>query len=109
VTPPAEVTDVIGFLAAAMTVIAFCCTRMLWLRSAAILANILFIAYGALLGLLPVLGLHCALLPLNILRFAQCWWDRAGRRCAAGDTADGRTTPLASSASIMSNPQRRPT
>jgi hypothetical protein len=76
VTPPAAVMDVIGFLAAGMTIIAFCCTRMLTLRSVAILANVLFIAYGALLGLLPVLALHCALLPLNIVRFAQCWRDR---------------------------------
>lgn len=70
------VPDVIGFLAAGMTIAAFCCTRMLCLRSAAILANVLFIAYGALLGLMPVLFLHCALLPLNIVRFAQCWRDR---------------------------------
>lgn len=75
-TPPAAVTDFIGFLAAGMTVTAFCCTRMLCLRSAAILANVLFIAYGAILGLMPVLALHCALLPLNLVRFAQCWRDR---------------------------------
>ncbi|SEM16203.1 hypothetical protein SAMN04515666_1083 [Bosea lupini] len=74
-TPAAAVTDFIGFLAAGMTITAFCCTRMLCLRSAAILANVLFIAYGALLGLMPVLGLHCALLPLNLVRFAQCWRD----------------------------------
>lgn len=75
-TAPAAVTEVIGFLAAGMTITAFCCTRMLCLRSAAILANGLFIAYGALLGLMPVLALHCVLLPLNLVRFVQCWRAR---------------------------------
>ncbi len=94
-TPLAAVTDVIGFLAAGMTITAFCCTRMLCLRSAAILANVLFIAYGAILGLIPVLGLHCALLPLNIVRFAQCWRDRQAdlRRGTQQTVAPRRSHP----------------
>lgn len=82
-TPSAALIDVIGFLAAGTTVAAFCCTRMISLRAAAILANLLFIAYGALLSLPPVLGLHCILLPLNILRFAACLRD-SRLLCSAG-------------------------
>jgi hypothetical protein len=59
-------------MAGVMTVMAFACRRMLALRSAAIAANLLFIVYGAKLGLKPILVLHCLLLPLNILRFADC-------------------------------------
>ncbi|MCX7323336.1 MAG: hypothetical protein NTZ14_02660 [Hyphomicrobiales bacterium] len=60
--------EMIGFLAAAATVTAFSCRQMISLRIAAIAANSLFIAYGALLGLAPILALHCLLLLLNIRR-----------------------------------------
>ncbi|AMJ62444.1 hypothetical protein [Bosea sp. PAMC 26642] len=69
-------TEVIGFLAAGATVAAFCCKQMLSLRAAAIAANLLFITYGALLGLMPVLALHCILLPLNVVRFGSCLQDK---------------------------------
>ncbi len=69
--------DIIGFLAAIMTVSAFACRRMLPLRAAAIAANLLFITYAAMLGLMPILALHCLLLPLNILHFATCWRELA--------------------------------
>lgn len=94
-TPLAVITDIIGFLAAGMTITAFCCTSMLCLRLAAILANVLFIAYAAILGLMPVLGLHCVLLPLNIVRFAQCWRDRQAdlRRDTQQMVAPSRSHP----------------
>ncbi len=64
--------DIIGFLAAGSTVAAFSCRRMVSLRVAAIAANPLFIAYGAALALVPVLLLHCILLPLNSMRLHRC-------------------------------------
>lgn len=67
----AQYVEAIGFLAAGMTVVAFGCKHMLLLRLAAIAANLLFIAYGGLLGLLPVLALHCILLPLNVARLLE--------------------------------------
>jgi len=63
-------TEVVGFLAAGTTVTAFYCQRMFTLRIAAIGANVLFITYGFILDLKPVLALHCVLLPLNIIRLA---------------------------------------
>lgn len=72
-------TEVLGFFAAVATVTAFCCKRMESLRAAAIAANLLFIAYSALLGLMPVLVLHCVLLPLNVVRFGSCLQDRRNR------------------------------
>lgn len=68
----ASITDLIGFLAGGMTVAAFGCRHMLALRCLAIAANLLFIAYGSLLGLVPILTLHCLLLPLNLVRLFGC-------------------------------------
>lgn len=75
-TTPSAFLDLVGFAAAFATVIAFCCKRMAPLRAAAITANLLFITSGALLGLMPVLLLHCALLPLNVVRFGACLRER---------------------------------
>ena len=61
----------IGFLAAAATVWAFYSRDIRCLRAAAIVANMMFIVYGALLMLFPVLALHLILLPLNIARLAS--------------------------------------
>lgn len=77
-TAPIALAELVGFAAAVATVIAFCCKRMGPLRAAAITANLLFITYGALLGLMPVLLLHCVLLPLNIVHFGACLRERQG-------------------------------
>jgi hypothetical protein len=79
VTPSPAFTELVGFFAAVATVVAFCCKRMGSLRAAAIAANLLFITYGALLGLMPVLVLHCVLLPLNLLRLGVRLQDRRDR------------------------------
>ncbi len=68
----ASAIDIIGLMAAASTVAAFSCSRMVALRVAAIIANLLFIAYGSALGLMPIWLLHAILLPLNILRLLRC-------------------------------------
>lgn len=75
--------ELIGFMAAGMTVTAFYCTRMLTLRVAAIAANAMFITYGFMLDLKPVLALHCVLLPLNAARLLRCLAER--RAAPAGD------------------------
>jgi energy-converting hydrogenase Eha subunit E len=75
----------IGFLAAASTVAAFSCSRMVALRLAAIAANVLFIAYGSALGLMPVLLLHCILLPVNLMRLHRCIKDRPPAGCGSPD------------------------
>ena len=75
-TAPSALVDLVGFAAAFATIIAFCCKRMAPLRAAAITANLLFITYGAMLGLMPVFLLHCALLPLNVVRFGACLRER---------------------------------
>ena len=60
--------DLVGSLAALAMITTFACNRMVRLRLAAIAANLLFIAYAAMLGLWPILLLHGILLPLNLWR-----------------------------------------
>lgn len=60
--------DILGYGGALATLVTFSAKTMIPLRTAAIVANMLFITYGAASGAWPVLGLHCILLPLNIQR-----------------------------------------
>jgi hypothetical protein len=71
-----EIVEIVGFLAAGMTVTAFYCKTMRTLRIAAIFANLLFIIYGLGLDLKPVLALHCVLLPINIMRLIKVIRER---------------------------------
>ena len=57
--------DLLGYSAAFMVAVTFCCRRMMTLRCCAIASNILFIAYAMTVGLVPILLLHIALLPVN--------------------------------------------
>jgi hypothetical protein len=68
--------DVLGYLAAVFVGLTFCCQSMLLLRSFAIVSNLCFIAYGWAAQLMPVLILHCAILPVNIGYFFREWSRR---------------------------------
>jgi len=70
-TVPDVVIELSGYLAAALVFLTFYARTMLPLRYIAIGSNLLFIVYGALAQLNPVLILHCVLLPLNIYRTWQ--------------------------------------
>ena len=61
-------TDLIGYLASALVLAAFCMRNMTVLRGVAIASNVAFICYGAMADLGPVLALHLLLLPINMLR-----------------------------------------
>jgi CRP/FNR family transcriptional regulator, cyclic AMP receptor protein len=63
--------DLVGYLAAAMVLVAFYQTRMVPLRIAALGSNLAFIAYGLALGLMPVWVLHFLLLGLNTARLVE--------------------------------------
>jgi hypothetical protein len=57
--------DILGYLAALTVLVTFWCRSMVALRCYAILSNVLFIAYAALMGFFPILVLHLVLLPVN--------------------------------------------
>ena len=63
--------DWLGWSAAALTLLTFAARDMAALRLTALAANLSFIAYGATAQLWPVLVLHLALVPLNLLRLLQ--------------------------------------
>ena len=63
--------DLIGYAASVTVLATFCVTRMFHLRLLAIGSNVLFICFGALAHIHPVLLLHLALLPINVARLIQ--------------------------------------
>ena len=69
-------TDVLGYVAAGLVFATFCAQRMPLLRTLAIASNVAFIGYGFLDGLLPILILHSAMLPVNVRRYRQSVLER---------------------------------
>ena len=63
--------DVIGWVAAGLTLLTFSMRTMLPLRLSAVGANVFFILYGWQAGLTPVFALHCMLLPFNLFRLGE--------------------------------------
>jgi hypothetical protein len=63
--------DVLGYAASASVLATFCMSTMVPLRIIAIGSNVLFIAFGAMAHIYPVLVLHIVLLPVNVLRLVQ--------------------------------------
>jgi CRP/FNR family transcriptional regulator, cyclic AMP receptor protein len=61
----------IGFLAATCVFVTFCMQSMVRLRAIGILSNVLFIVYSAESHLIPILALHCLLLPINCYSLAK--------------------------------------
>jgi hypothetical protein len=64
-------STIIGYVASGLVLTTFWTNDMRRLRMLAILSNIAFISYGALVWLPPVLGLHLLLLPLNTARLIR--------------------------------------
>ena len=63
--------ETFGYLGALMTLTTFSMQTMLHLRIVGIVSNSVFITYGVLGHVYPVLLLHMALLPLNLWRLRQ--------------------------------------
>jgi hypothetical protein len=72
--------ELIGFAAALAVLVSFCMSSIISLRSVAILSNVLFISYGALSHVHPVLFLHAALLPINLIKLSRAIIPR---RCSS--------------------------
>src|SRR6056297_656836 len=60
--------ELVGWIAAGLTLAAYSCRTMLPLRFTAVGANVFFASYGALAEIYPTLVLHVVLLPLNAYR-----------------------------------------
>lgn len=67
--PP--LNDLLGWLASSLVFAAFCAREMLPLRLFAIASNVAFIGYGYSGRLWPIVFLHTAMLPMNVVRLRQ--------------------------------------
>lgn len=74
--------DLLGYAASTAVLATFLMRTMLPLRLVAILSNLLFLSYGYLAHVPPVLFLHLALLPINVTRLVALR-ERAPRLAAA--------------------------
>jgi hypothetical protein len=63
-------SDAVGYAAALAVLASFLMRSMVSLRLVAILSNVLFLSYGYLAHIYPVLLLHVTLLPINVARLA---------------------------------------
>lgn len=65
------IIEVIGWFAAGLCILVFAGSNALQSRVIAICANLMFILYGVLLSLFPVVVLHLILLPINIYKIRK--------------------------------------
>lgn len=63
--------ELLGWGAGALVLTSFYLKTMIPLRSVAIASNVAFAGYGLMAGALPIVVLHCVLLPLNVVRLLQ--------------------------------------
>jgi|GEM_PF-2238939 len=83
--------ELLGWSAAALTILTFSVRSMVALRSAALAANVCFIIYAAHMELMPVLALHLLLVPCNAVRLGEFVVEQRRSRTAAPATAATRT------------------
>ena len=84
--------DLIGWMAAALTLSAYTMRTMIPLRLTAIAASLFFVAYGALMQIYPMLVLHMLLLPFNSHRLFEIF--RTARKIHVARSQD---EPMAAS------------
>jgi hypothetical protein len=72
------IADILGWVAVAFTLTAFSMRTMLPLRVAAIGANVFFMGYAHMEGMLPIFALHAILLPFNVVRLWQLLPEKSG-------------------------------
>jgi CRP/FNR family transcriptional regulator, cyclic AMP receptor protein len=77
--------NLLGYAASATVLVTFCMRTMIPLRLVALASNVLFIAYGYVDHLCPVLLLHALLLPVNTFRLLQFYRLVQQMRAATGE------------------------
>lgn len=93
--------DAAGYLASILVFATFCMRTMLPLRLVAIGSNLLFIVYGYMGGVYPVLLLHLVLLPMNVWRaIGIVRITRAVRVAAGGATSLDWLRPFTTRATL---------
>jgi len=80
--------EIIGWMAAAATLLTYSQKTMLPLRLAAVASNFLFISYGYFAEIMPTLVLHCVLLPFNSYRLWEIFRQTARMRAVRSGQGD---------------------
>jgi CRP/FNR family cyclic AMP-dependent transcriptional regulator len=75
--------DLLGYVASSAVLASFLMRTMVPLRLVAILSNILFLSFGYIQNIHPILFLHLALLPINVWRLLALRQGPGGRLTAA--------------------------
>lgn len=102
--------DLIGWLAAALSLLTFSMRSMVALRLAALATNLCFVSYGLSSGLLPVIVLHSLLIPCNLYRLLEFVGQDAARQPVPGDAGIPTQRPGAGRAeSLCSKDRSAPT
>ena len=81
-----DLATAVGYCASSLVFLTFATRTMVPLRAIGIASNVAFIAYGYLQPAVPILILHCVLLPLNAYRLHQML--RLVRQVAAASRSD---------------------
>ena len=82
------IAEALGYLALVLVVASSSMKTMIPLRALSIASNVVFISYGAVEGLLPLVILHSILLPINSIRLLQMQkLVRKAKQAAQGDLA----------------------
>jgi hypothetical protein len=90
--------DISGYLASGLVLATFAMKSMRPLRLVAICSNAAFIYYASEAHIIPVMILHCILLPLNVFRLAQLQTNNLRDWVPSGQFAGRRVRWLGSSA-----------
>lgn len=85
--------EALGWLAASLMLLTFSCVDARTLRVCAVAANLAFIAYGLAAHLMPVVALHCVLLPVNLTRLVQAMARHRARCGPAGVLGHASVAP----------------
>lgn len=85
--------DLLGAVAALCMLSAFNCKNLIRLRCISLTASAFFIAYAAVMGLMPILVLHAVLLPLNAMRLCQGLRAKQPNRRNCGSQGAGGELP----------------
>lgn len=67
---PIEI-NLLGYSAASLVLATFCARSMVMLRILALCSNVVFVLYAVEASVWPVLLLHVAMFPLNLLRLRE--------------------------------------
>jgi hypothetical protein len=96
-------SELAGYLASFLVFLTFCMKTIVPLRLLAIASNVVFIVYAVATGLMPVLVLHAALLPMNILRTVQ--QIRLLQRVRSASLGDARVEALVPFMTVKTYPE----